>query len=34
VTLDHYGSSAPYKVLAEAFGFTVENVIAKAKELF
>jgi transketolase len=34
VTLDHYGSSAPYKVLAEAFGFTVENVLAKAKELF
>jgi transketolase len=34
VTLDNYGSSAPYKVLAKAFGFTVENVLAKAKELF
>lgn len=33
VTLDKYGSSAPCKVLAKEFGFTVENVVAKAKEL-
>ena len=25
--------SAPYEVLAQAFGFTVENVLAKAREL-
>ena len=31
--LDHYGASAPYKVIFEKFGFTVENVITKAKEL-
>ena len=34
VTLDSYGESGPYKVLAEHFGFTVENVLAKAKELY
>ena len=34
VTLDAYGESGPYKVLAEHFGFTVENVLAKAKELY
>lgn len=33
VTIDHYGASAPYKVLDKAFGFTVDNVYAKAKEL-
>ena len=33
VTKDGFGASAPYKVLAEEFGFTVENVLAKAKEL-
>jgi transketolase len=31
--LDHYGASAPYKVIFEKFGFTVENVVTKAKEL-
>ncbi len=31
--IDHYGASAPYKVIFERFGFTVENVVAKAKEL-
>jgi transketolase len=31
--LDHYGASAPYKVIFEEFGFTVENVVAKAKSL-
>ena len=33
VTKDDFGASAPYKVLAEKFGFTVDNVYAKAKEL-
>lgn len=33
VTIDHYGASAPYKVLDKEFGFTVDNVYAKAKEL-
>ena len=33
IGLDHYGASAPYKIIFEKFGFTVENVVAKAKEL-
>jgi len=33
IGLDHFGASAPYKVIFENFGFTVENVVAKAKEL-
>jgi transketolase len=33
IGLDHYGASAPYKVIFENFGFTVENVVNKAKEL-
>jgi transketolase len=33
VTLDRYGDSAPYQDLEKAFGFTVENVVAKAREL-
>lgn len=33
ITLDHYGASAPYKRLQEEFGFTVDNVYSKAKEL-
>jgi transketolase len=33
VTLDRFGASAPYKVVFEHLGFTVENVIAKAKAL-
>ncbi len=33
VGIDHYGASAPYKVIFEKFGFTVENVMARAKEL-
>ena len=33
ICLDHYGASAPYKVLAEKFGFTVDNVVAVAGEL-
>ncbi len=34
ITLDTFGASGPYKKLAEEFGFTVENAIAKANELF
>jgi transketolase len=33
LSLDRYGASAPAKILFEQFGFTVENVVAKAKEL-
>lgn len=31
--IDHYGASAPYKVIFEKFGFTVENVVARAIEI-
>jgi len=31
--MESYGASAPAKILFEKFGFTLENVIAKAKEL-
>ena len=33
VTKDDFGASGPYKVLAEKFGFTVENVYSEAKKL-
>ena len=33
ITKDDFGASAPYKVLAEKFGFTVENVYSVAKML-
>ena len=33
VTQDAFGASAPYKVLAEKFGFTVDRVVECAKEL-
>ena len=33
VTKDDFGASAPYKVLAREYGFTAENVYAKAKEI-
>ncbi|HTK11700.1 MAG TPA: transketolase [Ktedonobacteraceae bacterium] len=33
VTLDHYGASAPAKTLFQQFGFSVDNVVAKAKAL-
>ena len=33
VTLDTFGASAPYKVLAEQFGFTADNVYAQAREM-
>ena len=33
VTLNHFGASAPAKVLFQQFGFTVDTIIAKAKHL-
>ena len=33
VTMDRFGESAPYKVLAAEFGFTAANVLAKAREI-
>lgn len=33
ISIERYGASAPYKTIFEHLGFTVENVIAKAKEL-
>ena len=33
VGADQFGASAPYKVLAEVYGLTVANVVAKAKDL-
>ncbi len=33
IGIDRYGASAPYKIIFEKLGFTVENVVAKAKEL-
>jgi transketolase len=31
VSIERFGASAPYKVLAEKFGFTVENVATRAR---
>jgi len=33
ISIERYGASAPAKVIFEKLGFTVENVVAKAKEL-
>ena len=33
ITLDHFGASAPAKVLFQQFGFTVEKIVEKAKHL-
>ncbi len=33
ITLDRFGSSAPCKELAREFGFTVENVVSRIREL-
>lgn len=33
LTIDHFGSSAPYKRLAVEFGFTTENVLKAARDL-
>jgi len=34
IGIDHFGASAPYKVLAEKFGFTVAGVVSKIKAHF
>ncbi|HEV7235813.1 MAG TPA: transketolase C-terminal domain-containing protein, partial [Ktedonobacteraceae bacterium] len=33
VTLNHFGASAPAKTLFQQFGFTVDNIVEKAKKL-
>jgi transketolase len=33
VTINHFGASAPVKVLYQQFGFTVENIVAKARQV-
>jgi transketolase len=33
ISIDRFGASAPGNVVMEKFGFTVENVVAKAKQL-
>jgi transketolase len=33
ITLDHFGASAPAKILFQQFGFTVDNVVEQAKKL-
>jgi len=33
IGIDHYGASAPYKIIFEKFGLTVENIVTQAKEL-
>jgi transketolase len=33
IGMNRFGASAPYKVLAEKFGFTAENVVKRAHEL-
>ncbi|WKZ37955.1 MAG: transketolase [Anaerolineales bacterium] len=33
ISIERYGASAPYKVIFEKLGFTVENVVKRAKEL-
>lgn len=33
ITIDHFGASAPYKEIFKHFGFTVENIVEKAKAL-
>jgi len=34
IGIDHYGASAPAKVLAEKFGLTVESIVPKVKQRF
>jgi transketolase len=33
ISIERFGASAPYKVIFENIGFTVENVVKRAKEL-
>ena len=31
--IDHFGASAPYQIILEKFGFTVENIVKTGKNL-
>ncbi|NJD58555.1 MAG: transketolase [Anaerolineae bacterium] len=33
ISIEHFGASAPYKTIFEHFGFTVDNVIQRARQL-
>jgi transketolase len=33
ISLERFGASAPFEILMKEFGFTAENVLAKAKTL-
>ena len=33
VGIDHFGASAPAKVLLKEFGFSADNVVARARQL-
>jgi transketolase len=33
ISIERFGASAPYKVIYEKFGLTVENIIAQAKSI-
>ncbi len=33
IAIDHFGASGKYNILFEEFGFTVENIVKKAKEI-
>jgi len=33
ISIERFGASAPYKTIFEHFGFTVENIVEKAKQL-
>jgi transketolase len=33
VSLEHFGASAPYETIYQEFGFTPENIAARAEEL-
>ena len=34
IGLDHFGASAPYKKLAQEFGFTPEGIVEDIKDFF
>ena len=33
IGIDHFGASAPAKVLLKEFGFSADNVVARARKL-
>jgi transketolase len=33
ISIERFGASAPYKVLAEKFGFTISNIVSKAEAM-